>query len=113
MSTIKPITPVQPIPKQLPRKPKPQPEKPKPKKEAAWSVVVSPHHDFCYDVINKHGSVVAGALYSFKDASLVAAAPNMLEALIEFIECGPNAGHNQELIEQCLSAIAKATGKKV
>lgn len=42
---------------------------------------------------------------------LVSAAPDLLAALQEFIECGPNAGHNQDLIKQAKAAIAKANGK--
>ena len=42
------------------------------------------------------------------DAALIAAAPELLEALQEFIECGPNAGHNQDLIVMAQAAIAKA-----
>jgi len=44
------------------------------------------------------------------DARLMSAAPEMLEALEEFLLCGQNAGHNQRLIEQVKNAIAKAKG---
>lgn len=43
------------------------------------------------------------------NAALIAAAPELLEALQEFIECGPNAGHNQDLIVMAQAAITKAT----
>ncbi len=40
---------------------------------------------------------------------LIAAAPELLAALQEFILCGKNAGYNQELIELCRAAITLAT----
>jgi hypothetical protein len=46
------------------------------------------------------------------NANLIAAAPELLEALEEFVECGPNAGHNQDLVVQVKKAIAKARGEK-
>ena len=49
-------------------------------------------------------------VYADANASLIAAAPDMLEALEEFIQCGPNAGHNLDLRKQVLEAIAKARG---
>jgi len=45
------------------------------------------------------------------NARLIAAAPELLEACKEFIECGPNAGNNQDLIAQIKKAIAKADGE--
>lgn len=42
---------------------------------------------------------------------LFAAAPELLEALEEFLACGPNAGYNQDLIDQVKKAISKAKGK--
>lgn len=46
------------------------------------------------------------------NARLIAAAPEMLEALEEFLLCGPNAGHNQDLLEQVKNTIKKARGEK-
>ena len=43
------------------------------------------------------------------NARLIAAAPDLLEALREFLECGVNAGSNEELKQKCRAAIAKAT----
>jgi len=45
------------------------------------------------------------------DARLFAAAPAMYEALVEFLQCGPNAGHNQDLIVMVRAALAQAEGK--
>jgi hypothetical protein len=45
------------------------------------------------------------------NAHLIAAAPDLLAALQEFIDCGANAGNNAALIAQCRAAIAKATGE--
>lgn len=45
------------------------------------------------------------------NARLIAAAPDLLNALQEFIDCGANAGNNAALIAQCRAAIAKATGE--
>lgn len=45
------------------------------------------------------------------NARLIAAAPEMYEALKEFLECGINAGSNMELIKQVKDAIAKAGEK--
>ena len=45
------------------------------------------------------------------NARLMAAAPDLLEALLEFVECGTNAGSNEELKQKCRAAIAKATGE--
>lgn len=47
----------------------------------------------------------------YQNAAVISAAPEMLAALEEFLECGPNAGHNQELIAQVKAAIAKARGE--
>lgn len=41
---------------------------------------------------------------------LFAAAPELLEALEEFLACGPNAGHNQDLIDQAKKSVSKAKG---
>lgn len=46
----------------------------------------------------------------YANAALIAAAPDLLSALEEFIACGPNAGHNSELIGMVKQAIAKAKG---
>jgi spore coat polysaccharide biosynthesis protein SpsF (cytidylyltransferase family) len=46
------------------------------------------------------------------DARLFAAAPAMYEALVEFLQCGPNAGHNQDLITMVQTAIAQAEGQQ-
>ena len=46
------------------------------------------------------------------NARLIAAAPEMLEALIEFIECGSNAGHNADLVARVTAVIKKARGEK-
>jgi len=45
------------------------------------------------------------------NAQLIAAAPEMLEALEEFLRCGPNAGHNRDLLELIESVIKKARGE--
>lgn len=67
-----------------------------------------------YSVFNSlDGATTVPAKYQpevLSRAHLFAAAPELLEALEEFIICGPNAGHNQDLIEQVKSAIAKARG---
>jgi hypothetical protein len=39
---------------------------------------------------------------------LISASPDLAECVKEFLLCGPNAGHNQELIEQCKAALSKA-----
>ena len=55
---------------------------------------------------------VAQKIHSEADARLIAAAPDLLAALEEFIECGPNAGHNRELVAQVKMALKKAKGAK-
>lgn len=49
------------------------------------------------------------------NAALIVRAVNthaqLLEALKEFLLCGANAGHNQDLIQQARAAIAQAEGK--
>jgi hypothetical protein len=45
------------------------------------------------------------------NAHLIAAAPELLEALEEFLLCGENAGHNDDLKAQARAAIAKAKGE--
>lgn len=49
-------------------------------------------------------------VFSEANAHLIAAAPEMLEALEEFLLCGPNVGHNQDFIALVKAAIAKAKG---
>jgi len=49
---------------------------------------------------------------SIGNARLIAAAPEMLEALEEFIRCGPHAGQNRDLLKVVESVIAKAQGKQ-
>ena len=44
------------------------------------------------------------------NAALIEAAPELLAALVEFLECGQNAGHNEELKASARAAIAKARG---
>jgi hypothetical protein len=44
------------------------------------------------------------------NARLIAAAPELLEALQEFIKLGSSAGSNENLIAQATLVIAKATG---
>jgi len=44
------------------------------------------------------------------NARLVCAAPELLEALKEFLRCGPHAGQNRDLLDQVKQAIEKATG---
>lgn len=45
------------------------------------------------------------------NAHLIAAAPAMYAALVEFLQCGPNAGHNQDLIVMVRAALAQAEGR--
>ena len=46
------------------------------------------------------------------NARLIAAAPELLACLKDFLECGQNAGHNQQLLINCRAAVAKARGAK-
>ena len=43
--------------------------------------------------------------------NLISAAPELLACVEDFLECGPNAGHNQELLIKCRAAVAKAKGE--
>jgi len=43
-------------------------------------------------------------------ARLIAAAPELLEACREFLECGQNAGHNIYLLVRIKNAVTKAEG---
>lgn len=45
-------------------------------------------------------------------ANIIAAAPEMLQALDEFLRCGPNAGHNRDLLSMVETVVAKARGEK-
>lgn len=45
------------------------------------------------------------------NAKLIASAPDLLACVKEFLECGDNAGHNQDLINMARAAISKAGGE--
>lgn len=45
------------------------------------------------------------------NARLIAAAPDLLAIVKELLICGPNAGHNQDLLTSAIEAVAKAEGK--
>lgn len=53
---------------------------------------------------------VAEGENALANARLIVAAPELLEAIKEFLSCGPNAGHNLDLIERCKAAVARAEG---
>jgi hypothetical protein len=47
---------------------------------------------------------------SIANARLMAASPELFHIVTEFLECGDNAGHNEELKALARAAIAKARG---
>jgi hypothetical protein len=53
----------------------------------------------------------ADSKLSEDNARLITAAPELLEACKEFLECGPNAGSNLELVKLMKQVIAKAEGE--
>jgi hypothetical protein len=66
-------------------------------------------------IVSRHtpkGRKVASLLVSTHEdsanAHLIAAAPCLARLLVEVLECGPNVGHNQELLSEIKNALKKA-----
>lgn len=80
---------------------------------APWNCEPSKTSDLSYHVFDDNGDYLTdGDLQHEANARLIAAAPELLACLEDFLECGPNAGHNQQLLINCRAVVEKARGTK-
>lgn len=61
-------------------------------------------------MVGTHRGLSVAQTYHSHTALLIAAAPELLELLKEVVSCGPNVGHNTELLVKITAAISKAEG---
>ncbi len=75
-----------------------------------WKIILDPDgKTYIEDANGKRVAEVYGALVD-PNCFLIAAAPDLLQALQEFTKCGLNAGYNSELAKRAQIAILKAKG---